>query len=174
MASPPFSVSSPPTCGPTNSTRRICTWQSIIFPSAVVHCCRLPCTPSARVSPTALLSAPTTSLLCSEAALPVRTGSRTRISREVPKYWTMASSIPASPRTVRTVTGLADSAYSISTKVPPVKSIPKLRPRRPKDPRLATSSTIDNTQAPRRLPRKSNWVTCLKIRIAFAVRLPTV
>ena len=101
----PFSASSRPTCGPIASVRRISTAGSMLA-SAAVACS-----------------------VMSSACWPSAGGSFTSMSRAVPKLCTCADPRPAAPSAERVRSMSAGSVKAASIRMPPVKSMPKLRPR---------------------------------------------
>ncbi len=148
IASAPRSASSLPTWALTNSTRR----RSTDSPLAWRTCCSC--------------------VRTSSASVPGCGGRRTRTSVSLPKRCTCASVNPAAPRLLRIASRLAACGYPTSRRMPPVKSMPKSRPRVASDTSDATTSSSDIASAIlRRLTlRKSIFVVLL---IIFMIRCPT-
>src|SRR5690606_18970979 len=93
---------------------------------------------------------------------------RNVFSSSAPTRWTLAS--PTAASRSRTCSGVWAFSNFTSTRVPPAKSTPQLKPKSAIPITIARFSRVETKTAIRRLPMKSMFVLFLMIRMGLPVR----
>src|SRR5882757_9349595 len=143
----PSSDSSLPTSGPTNSMRRSCTW---------FFCASRACSTLVLIWAAAFLAS---------ASAPPWGSRRISTSLVPPKYCTTASGKPPLSSESRTSSSGTDCGYTTSTSTPPLKSMPKLRPRPISRPMAMRDTRMDSPSATLRWAMKLIFGTLENTRI---------